>query len=84
MMAVLMLCNLDLKPYSNYRYFIREYHFHFLSLGISGWGMGVFLWGYSSVEFRLGFFYAGLGVGLLVVASCGSWVGSFGGLRVEA
>ena len=36
------------------------------------------------MEFRLGFFYAGLGVGLLVVASCGSWVGSFGGLRVEA
>ena len=39
------------------------------------------------MEFRLGFFYAGLGVGLLgllVVPSCGSWVGSFGGLRVEA
>ena len=33
------------KPYSYYRYFTREYHFHFLGLGISGWGIWVFLWG---------------------------------------
>ena len=32
----------------------------------------------------LGFFYGGLGVGRLVVPSCGSWVGSFGGSRVDA
>ena len=36
------------KPYSYYRYFIRDYHFHFLGLGISGWG----IW----------FFYGGVGV----------------------
>ena len=32
---------------------------------------------------RLGFFYVGLGVGLLVVPSCGSCHGSLGEFRVE-
>ena len=36
------------------------------------------------MEFRLSLFYGALPMGLLVVPSCGSWVGSFGGLRVEA
>ena len=35
------------------------------------WGGG----GYWSVEFGLGFFYAGLHMGLLVVPSCGSYSG---------
>ena len=33
--------------------------------------------------FRLGFFYVGLPMGLLVVPSQGSWRGSFSGFRVE-
>ena len=32
---------------------------------------------------RLGFFYVGLPMGLLVVPSCGSYYGSFGAVRVE-
>ena len=32
--------NLLHKPYSYNGYFIREYHFHFLGLGISGWEYG--------------------------------------------
>ena len=32
---------------------------------------------------RLGFFYVGLDVGLLVVLLCGSCYGSFGEFRVE-
>ena len=33
------------KHYYYCSYFIREYHFHFLRLGISGWVLWVFLWG---------------------------------------
>ena len=33
------------KPYSDYGYIIREYHFHFLGLGISGWGIWFFYGG---------------------------------------
>ena len=47
-------------------------------------GNMVFLWECGSMGLRLGFFYGGLGWGFLVVPSCGSWAGSFGGLRVEA
>ena len=60
----MLVSHLIPKPYSYYRYFIREYHFHFLGLGISGWVLWVFLWGYWSMGLRLGFFYGGLGVGL--------------------
>ena len=65
--------NLIHKPYSYYCYFIRDDHFHFLGLGISGWGIWVFLWGCWCMEFRVGFFYVGLHMGLLVVP----WYGSF-------
>ena len=63
--------------------FRRDYHFHFQGLGISGWRIW-FLHGGIGLWFEVGFFLCGLGVGLVVVPSCGSWVGSFGGLRVEA
>ena len=33
------------KPCSYYRYFIREYHFLFQGLGISGWGIWFFFGG---------------------------------------
>ena len=35
------------------------------------------------MELRLGFFYVGLHMGLLVVLLCGSCYGSFGEFRVE-
>ena len=53
----------------------REYHFHFQGLGNMGWGIWVFLWGCRCMELRLGFFYVGLGVGLLVVPWYGPWCG---------
>ena len=46
--------------------------FHFQGLGISGWGIWFFYGGYWCMVFGLVFFHAGLGVGLLVVPSCGS------------
>ena len=54
------------KHYAYYSYFIREYHFHFLRLGISGWGIWVFLWECGCMGLRLGFFYMGFPMGLLV------------------
>ena len=49
------------KHYYYYRYFIREYHFHFLRLGISGWVLWVF--------------YGGIGLWVLsMLFSMGVWV----------
>ena len=64
-MTVLMLRNLIPKLYSYYKYFIREYHFYFQGLGLSGWRIWCFLWVYWSMGLRLGLFYAGVLVWVL-------------------
>ena len=43
----------------------------------------VFLWGFGSMEFRLGFFYGVMGSSMVWVLSCGSYYGYFGEVRVE-
>ena len=64
--------------------FSERIPFPFARVGDFGLEKMVFLCGYWSMGLRLGFFYAGLGVGHLLVSSCGSWIGFFVGLRVEA
>ena len=45
------------KPYSHFSYFIREHHFHFQGLGISGWEYGFSMGEYWYMRLRLGFLY---------------------------
>ena len=72
------------KPYSCYRYVAREYHVHFLGLGLGVWGwvvwvsMGVLVYGVAYAIF------CGVGHGSIVwCSSCGFCYGYVGELKVE-
>ena len=53
------LFDLNPKPYSYYKYFVREYHFHFLGLGFRVGSCGFFYGGVRVYGFEVVFFLCG-------------------------